>query len=74
MTRFRAEPVSQYLSIKQRVCLNCQREFIADARIVTFYAEGEPVGFVCGGCVSSDAREQLRSGAADQQTASKRNY
>ena len=69
MTRFWAEPVSQHLSFTQRVCLNCQREFTADARIVTFYAEGERVGFVCDGCVSSEARELLRSGAGDQRTA-----
>ena len=40
----------------------------ADALIVTFYASGEPVGFVCGGCVSSDARELLRRGAGNQRT------
>lgn len=73
MTRFRAEPASQYLSIKQRVCLICQREFIADGLIVTFYAEGEPVGFVCGGCVSPEARELLRSGTGNQRTVGKPN-
>ena len=62
MTRFRAEPASQYLPFTQRVCLNCQGEFTADALIVTFYAEDEPVGFVCSSCVSSDTRELLRRG------------
>ena len=45
--RFRAEPVSQHSPIAEHaVCLNCRREFTADTRIVTFYAEGEPVAYV----------------------------
>ncbi len=63
MTRFRAEPVSQHLSFTHRVCLNCQREFDADALVVIFFVEDEPVGFVCCGCVSSEARDLLRSGS-----------
>ena len=65
MTRFRAEPVSRHLPFtRQAVCLNCRRAFTADTRIVTFYVEGEPVGFVCNACVSSEARELLRGGAS----------
>lgn len=64
MTCFRAEPVSRHLPFtRQPVCLACRCEFTADARIVTFYAEGERVGFVCSACVSSEARGLLRSGS-----------
>ena len=67
MTCFRAEPVSRCTLLPRRpVCLNCQHEFAADVLIVTFYAEGEPVGFVCSRCVSSEARELLRSGGWSQ--------
>jgi hypothetical protein len=63
MTRFRAETVNGHPPFAgHTVCLNCRREFIvAEGRVVTFYAEGEPVGFVCNACVSSEARELLRS-------------
>ena len=63
MTRFRAEPVTHCPSFAQRVCLNCRRKFTPDALIVTLFAEEEPVGFVCGDCVSSEARVLLRSGS-----------
>ncbi len=43
------------------VCLNCRRAITPDGRVVTFYAEGEPVGFVCTACVSSGCRALLRS-------------
>lgn len=64
MTRFRAETVDgQQPCAVGTVCLNCGREFIvAGRRIVTFYAEGELVGFVCSGCISSEARALLRIG------------
>ena len=61
MTCFRAEPVRLLPVARRPVCLNCQREFVADALIVTLFVEDEPIGFVCGNCVSSDARELLRS-------------
>ena len=62
MTHFRAEPVSRRFPIaRHAVCLNCGRAFTADTRIVTFYAEDELVGFVCSACISSQAREVLRS-------------
>ncbi len=65
MTCFRAEPVSQHLPFTRHpICLSCRREFTAVARIVTFYVGGELVGFVCSGCVSSEARELLRSGGS----------
>ena len=70
MTCFRAEPVSQHLPLSRRlVCLNCQREFAADTRVVTFCARGEVIGFVCSGCISSDARELLRRDPNDRRTA-----
>ena len=62
MTNFRAEPVSRHFPSAQHAeCLNCRRAITPEERIVTFYAEGEPVGFVCSACVSSEARELLRS-------------
>jgi hypothetical protein len=63
MTRFKAETLIGQAPVTGRtVCLNCRREFsAADGRVVTFYAEGEAVGFVCSGCVTSEARELLRS-------------
>ena len=62
MTNFRAEPVSRYFpSAPHAVCLNCRRAITPDGRVVTFYAEGEPVGFVCNACVSSESRALLRS-------------
>lgn len=61
MTQFRAEFVAQVSPVTgHTVCLNCRREFtVADARVVTFYAEGEVLGFVCSACVSAEARKLL---------------
>jgi len=62
MTNFSADPVSRHqLFSRPTVCLNCGCGFTADTRIVTFYAEDEPVGFVCSACVSAEARELLGS-------------
>ena len=62
MTSFRAEPVSRHLSTAQQaMCLNCRRAFVPKSRIVTFYVEGEVVGFGCVACVSAEARELLAS-------------
>ena len=58
MTSFRAELVSRHLpSAQHDMCLNCRGVITPEGRIVTFYAESEPVGFVCSACVSSEARE-----------------
>ena len=61
MTRFRAEPAREVQPFAGRaVCLNCRRTFsVADGRVVTFYVEGEVLGFVCKACVSAEARKLL---------------
>ena len=62
MTNFSADTVSRHQPFtRPTVCLNCGRAFIADTRVVTFYAEDEVVGFVCSACVSAEARELLGS-------------
>lgn len=63
MTCFRAEQANRHLPSNRRFrCLNCLREVIAELLVVTLLAGDEPIGFVCSNCVSSDARELLRTG------------
>ena len=65
MTSLRAEPASRHVPFGRRsVCLNCERAFTVEARVVTFYVGTELVGFVCSACVSSEARALLRSGGS----------